>query len=93
MLLFVYRTATPHIALVGLVPGTQHFRNVERHDTVTANHLISLRIDASLYFANAKLLENRVLDELSGEVFLSHYQAFAALTSGKTDGEAQAPRG
>ena len=29
--LFLFRASRPHIATVGLVPGTEHFRNVLRH--------------------------------------------------------------
>ena len=58
LMLYLYRTSQPHSAVVGLVPGTEHFRNVNRHKVVTSSHLISVRIDASLYFANARFLEN-----------------------------------
>ncbi|GHE19485.1 SulP family inorganic anion transporter [Halomonas urumqiensis] len=58
--LFLYRTSRPHSALVGLIPGTEHFRNIERHDTETASHVALLRIDESLYFANARYLEDTV---------------------------------
>lgn len=58
--LFLYRTSTPHSAIVGQVPGTEHFRNIERHDVVTADHIVMLRVDEALYFANARYLENKV---------------------------------
>lgn len=65
--LHLYKTSRPHVAEVGLVPGTQHFRNILRHKVNTAPHLVSLRIDESLYFANARFLEdyvcNRVADD------------------------------
>jgi len=60
--LFLYRTSRPHMAEVGLVPGTQHFRNVLRHQVGTSPRLVSLRIDGSLYFANARVLEDWVND-------------------------------
>lgn len=56
--LFLYRTSRPHSALVGRIPGTEHFRNTTRHETQTADHLALLRIDESLYFANARYLED-----------------------------------
>ena len=143
ILLYLYKTSRPHIAEVGLVEGTQHFRNIKRHAVRTEASLLTIRIDESLYFANARYLEdhlyNRVLqdcpvrnvvlmfsavnevdmsalesleaintrlgeigiklhlsevkgpvmdrlkrshflDELTGEVFLSQYDAMAALT-------------
>lgn len=60
--LFLYRTSRPHIAEVGLVPGTEHFRNVLRHEVATSPQLVSLRMDESLYFANARALEDRIND-------------------------------
>ena len=56
----VWRSSHPHMAVVGRVPGTEHFRNVDRHQVETLPGLIALRIDESLYFANAQALESRV---------------------------------
>ncbi|WP_438990709.1 SulP family inorganic anion transporter [Lentibacter sp.] len=58
--LHLYATSRPHVAEVGLVPGTQHFRNIHRHAVQTLPHLVSLRVDESLYFANARFLEDYV---------------------------------
>ncbi|WP_372742785.1 SulP family inorganic anion transporter [Neptunomonas sp.] len=58
--LHLHRTSTPHSALVGKVPGTQHFRNIDRHEVDTQKHMLTLRIDESLYFANARYLEDRI---------------------------------
>ena len=60
LLLHLYKTSRPHIAEVGLVPGTEHFRNVLRHAVRTSPRLVGLRVDESLYFANARVLEDRV---------------------------------
>ncbi len=62
IMLHLYRTSRPHSALVGRVPGTEHFRNVDRHDVETDACIITLRVDESLYFANARYLEDRVYD-------------------------------
>lgn len=56
----VWRSSHPHMAVVGRMPGTEHFRNIERHRVETLPGLIALRIDESLYFANAQLLEEKV---------------------------------
>ncbi|WP_375176386.1 SulP family inorganic anion transporter [Marinobacter mobilis] len=63
--LYLYRTSRPHSAVVGLIPGTEHFRNVSRHDVRTDDATIILRVDESLYFANARYLEDRVLELVS----------------------------
>lgn len=65
ILLYLHRTSKPHSALVGRVPGTEHFRNVERHEVETCTAIMSLRVDESLYFANARYLEDRVYDLVS----------------------------
>lgn len=153
--LHLYRTSVPHVAVVGLVPGTEHFRNVLRHEVTTDPRVLSVRVDESLYFANAEYLTQKVmalvaaspatehvilqcsavneidasalhsldlinhrlkalgicfhlsevkgpvmdrlkrtnfLDELTGQVFLSHYQAFE-WTSAALAAESQAAGG
>lgn len=60
IILHLYRTSSPHSALLGQVPSTEHFRNIERHNVITNEAIISLRIDASLYFANARFLADKV---------------------------------
>lgn len=59
-LLHLYKTSRPHVAEVGLVPGTQHFRNVNRHAVETCVEMLTLRVDESLYFVNARFLENLI---------------------------------
>ena len=63
--LFLYKTSRPHVAEVGLVPGTQHFRNILRHEVETLPHAVTLRIDESLYFANARYLEDYVYNRIA----------------------------
>ena len=58
--LHLYKTSRPHIAIVGAVPGTEHYRNVERHAVITYPNIVSLRIDESLFFANAGFMESAV---------------------------------
>ena len=65
--LFLYRTSRPHSAVVGRVPGTEHFRNVLRHDVELCPKVTFLRVDESLYFANARFLEETVMDLVSEE--------------------------
>lgn len=58
--LHLQKTSQPHIAVVGQVPGTEHFRNIERHQVITYPSIVSMRIDESLYFANAGYMENAI---------------------------------
>ncbi|WP_208430503.1 SulP family inorganic anion transporter [Methyloceanibacter sp. wino2] len=61
VLMHLYKTSRPHVAEIGLVPGTHHFRNINRHTVETDPGLLMLRVDESLYFANARFLENLIL--------------------------------
>ena len=63
--LHLYKTSRPHVAEVGLVPGTQHFRNIHRHAVDTLPGVVTLRVDESLYFANASFLEDYVLNRVT----------------------------
>ncbi|MHC4279536.1 MAG: SulP family inorganic anion transporter [Planctomycetota bacterium] len=58
--LHLYKTSRPHVAVVGQLPGTGHFRNVKRHAVVTDPEILSLRVDESLYFPNARFLEDQI---------------------------------
>lgn len=58
--LHLYRTSKPHIAEVGLIEGTEHFRNVQRYQVETWPQILTLRVDESLFFANAAFLAERV---------------------------------
>ena len=70
--LHLYLTSKPHIAIVGQVPGTEHFRNVLRHDVKTTPEIIGIRIDERLYFANASYLEQEVLNIVSKNELIEH---------------------
>jgi len=62
LLLYLWRSGRPHLAVVGQVPGTEHYRNVLRHKVLTHPSLLAVRVDESLYFANARYLEDRLLE-------------------------------
>ena len=70
--LYLYRTSRPHIAEVGLVPGTEHFRNINRHRVNTTPAILTIRVDENLYFANARYLEDYLFDRVVGEKDLKH---------------------
>lgn len=70
--LFLFRTSRPHIAEVGLVPGTEYFRNVLRHKVLCSPKVLSLRVDESLYFANSRALEDRINQAVARSEALDH---------------------
>ena len=62
--MLLYRASTPHIAVVGRIAGTEHFRNVERHGVMTIPGVLFLRIDESLFFGNLSAVEARLSAEI-----------------------------
>lgn len=72
LLLYLWRASRPHAAIVGRVPGTEHFRNVDRHKVLTLPHLLSIRIDESLTYLNARWLEEYVLEQVAERPPLRH---------------------
>lgn len=72
LVLFLWRTATPHYAIVGRVAGTEHFRNIRRHKVEINPEILAIRIDESLYFANARFLETTLLNKVAENTALRH---------------------
>ena len=68
----VYKSSRPHIAIVGQVPGTEHYRNVLRHDVLVNPQVLTIRVDESLYFANTRFLEDRIYSEVAKQSELKH---------------------
>ena len=72
VLIHLYKSSRPHLAVVGQVPGTEHYRNVLRHKVITRPDILTLRVDESLYFANARYLEDRLYDMVAQRPELRH---------------------
>ncbi len=78
LLLYLWRASRPHAAIVGRVPGTEHFRNVERHTVLTLPHLLTIRVDESLTYLNARWLEEYVLEQVADRPALRHVVLMAS---------------
>lgn len=61
----IWRASRPHIAVLGRIAGTEHFRNIERHSGGTAPNVLLLRIDAGLFFGNVEAVNQRIEEELA----------------------------
>ena len=72
ILLHLYKSSKPHIAEVGQVPGTQHYRNILRHAVITDPTIVTLRVDESLYFANARFLEDKIQNRVARDRTIRH---------------------
>lgn len=70
--LHLYKTSKPHMTVIGALPGTEHYRNIKRHKVITHSNILSLRIDESLYFANAGFIEERVYELLQDKPVVRH---------------------
>lgn len=76
--LFLWRASRPHAAIVGRVPETEHFRNVKRHKVFTDPRILTIRIDESLTYLNARWLEEFVLEEVAEHPKLRHLVLMAS---------------
>ncbi len=72
ILIHLFKTSRPHMAIVGQVPGTEHYRNVLRHEVIVDQSVLTIRVDESLYFANTRALEDRIYDEVAMQPDLKH---------------------
>ena len=70
--LFLWRASRPHAAIVGRVPGTEHFRNVLRHAVITDPRILTIRIDESLTYLNARWLEEFISEQVALHPSLQH---------------------
>lgn len=73
ILLFIWRTSKPHMAIVGRLGQSETYLNVLRHPVQTCPHAIVMRIDQSLYFANTKYLEDTVLAQIADHPEVTHF--------------------
>ena len=70
--LFLWRSSRPHAAIVGRVPETEHFRNVQRHKVFTDPRILTIRIDESLTYLNARWLEEFILEQVAEQKTVRH---------------------
>lgn len=61
----IWQSSQPHIAVVGQLAGTAHFRNINRHDVITYHDLLLMRIDESLFFGNCQSVHDRIRQALT----------------------------
>jgi len=63
----LWRGSKPHVAVVGRIPHSEHFRNISRHDVETLPGLVAIRIDENIFFANTKAIEQAINRALSAQ--------------------------
>lgn len=69
LLLMVYRTSKPHIAILGRINGTDYFRNIKRFkEEIEENpDILIIRFDAQLYFGNKDYFKTEVLHAIHAQ--------------------------
>ncbi|WP_292047231.1 SulP family inorganic anion transporter [Marinobacter sp.] len=65
LVLYLWRTSQPHMAILGRVPDTDHFRNVNRYRVDTLPSVLIIRVDENLYFANANAVETYLMQKVA----------------------------
>lgn len=80
--LFLWRASRPHAAIVGRVPETEHFRNVKRHKVLTDPRILTIRIDESLTYLNARWLEEFVLEQVADHPEIRHLILMCSAVNG-----------
>ncbi|KAG9139519.1 hypothetical protein Leryth_022520 [Lithospermum erythrorhizon] len=57
----IKESANPHIAILGRLPGTTVYRNIQQYqEAYTYNGIVIVRIDAPIYFANISYIKDRL---------------------------------
>ncbi|KAL4556851.1 hypothetical protein LXL04_035016 [Taraxacum kok-saghyz] len=57
----IHESANPHIAVLGRLPGTTVYRNIQQYpEAYTYNGIVIVRIDAPIYFANTSYIKDRL---------------------------------
>tara|TARA_R110002073_G_scaffold26735_3_gene87345 strand:- start:19 stop:1743 length:1725 start_codon:yes stop_codon:yes gene_type:complete len=79
--LLIRSSSKPHIAVVGRWQGTEHFRNVLRHEVETLPGVLAVRIDESFYFVNSRYIETFLLNEVTESRELKHVLLICTATN------------
>lgn len=63
LIVLVYKVSNPHMAIVGKIPGTNLYRNVERFSSVELDpEVLVVRFDAGLFYANADYFRDKLFE-------------------------------
>ena len=71
--MYLYRASRPHITIIGQVPGTHSFKNVDRQLVVTSPQILSVRVDESVFFPNASFIENKTGELVASNPDVKHF--------------------
>lgn len=61
LVMLIYRSTKPHMAVLGNIPGTHFYRNINRFDELIIHkEILIIRFDAQLYFANISYFKEKI---------------------------------
>ncbi len=91
LLVFVVRTTQPHTAVLGRLPGTEVYRNVERFpEAVKVPGVVIVRVDASFYFGNVTFLKQMLQRTIADSQGPVHAVIIDATSINRLDSSADA---
>lgn len=70
--LYLHRSSQPHIAVVGQVGNSEHYRNIKRYKVKTDKEILAIRVDENLYFANTNYLEDNIMGLVADNQSINH---------------------
>lgn len=73
ILFFLWRTSQPNLVILGRLGDTQLYRDARSNEVTTYDNMLMLRVDMSLYFANAAHLEDYVLRYVADHPKVEHF--------------------
>src|SRR5215475_12682134 len=73
LLILIYRTSHPHLAVLGQLPDTEAYRNIERHpEAITFPGLLIRRIGGDLFFASVGHVSEGLIASLAARQDVKH---------------------
>ncbi len=61
LVMLIYKSTKPHMAILGNVPGTHFYRNINRFsEVIIQEEILIVRFDAQLYFANTQFFKDKL---------------------------------
>ena len=61
LVMLIYKSTKPHMAVLGNVPGTHFYRNINRFsEVIIQDEILIVRFDAQLYFANTQYFKDKL---------------------------------
>ncbi len=68
LILIIYSASKAHVAVLGQLPGTAHFRNMDRFsDAQQPEGLVIMRFDAQLFYGNVSYFKDKIVELVNAQ--------------------------